>query len=190
MLWWRMGYKLFFGSCAILFSRSCSHVYWRVSIFFVDPNSRDVYAQKSLVHKNKLPFGLCVQWRFDSESIVLWNPRDTTNVPNGRYEHRALKINDHYMSLISHRQHTIPDIFAGVYCPEGEIGMVNCPKGKYCPSPSLQFNCPAGKFCPYKTEVPQISCPASPLLFALLISFIERRLCHLFPDAGIKLASS
>lgn len=33
-------------------------------------------------------------------------------------------------------------------------------------------------------------CPASPTLFALLISFIEFRLCRLFPNAGIRLGSS
>ena len=33
-------------------------------------------------------------------------------------------------------------------------------------------------------------CPASPLLFALLISFIEFRLCRMFPDAGVKIGQS
>mmetsp|Transcript_31805 Transcript_31805/g.77040 ORF Transcript_31805/g.77040 Transcript_31805/m.77040 type:complete len:1246 (-) Transcript_31805:208-3945(-) len=53
----------------------------------------------------------------------------------------------------------IGDVFGGVYCPEGKIGMENCPKGKYCPSPVEQLNCPAGYFCPYKTATPEISCP-------------------------------
>ncbi|CAJ1948621.1 unnamed protein product [Cylindrotheca closterium] len=53
----------------------------------------------------------------------------------------------------------IGDVFAGVYCPEGKIGMENCPRGKYCPNPEEQLNCPAGYFCPYKTATPQISCP-------------------------------
>lgn len=30
-------------------------------------------------------------------------------------------------------------------------------------------------------------CPASPVIFALFISFLERRLCRLFPEAGILL---
>lgn len=54
--------------------------------------------------------------------------------------------------------HTHIDVFGGVYCPDGSIGMQNCPRGKYCPTPDEQFNCPAGYFCPFKTTKPEISC--------------------------------
>jgi hypothetical protein len=51
------------------------------------------------------------------------------------------------------------DLFAGVYCPKGSTGMINCPIGRYCPEPDQKLVCPEGKYCPYKSAEPWIDCP-------------------------------
>lgn len=52
----------------------------------------------------------------------------------------------------------VGDIHAGLYCPEGLYGYLNCPVGSYCEQPDRIELCPGGKFCPHKTAVPAIRC--------------------------------
>lgn len=56
--------------------------------------------------------------------------------------------------------HVAGDIYGGIYCGVDRIGtgIMNCPRGQYCPDPITMIPCPAGFYCPYKTRQPQISC--------------------------------
>eukprot|EP00980_Cylindrotheca_fusiformis_P018929 scaffold6322_cov59-Cylindrotheca_fusiformis.AAC.25 len=56
----------------------------------------------------------------------------------------------------------LKDVFGGVYCPNGAIGMRNCREGKYCPQPDQQLICPKGKYCPLKSTRPLLNCPTCP----------------------------
>jgi len=53
------------------------------------------------------------------------------------------------------------NILGGVYCgdeaPE-RTGIINCPRGSYCPNPETILPCPAGYYCPFKTQEPTIPC--------------------------------
>lgn len=46
------------------------------------------------------------------------------------------------------------NVLAGTWCPEGEMGLLNCPVGGYCPNSATRIDCPAGMFCPHKTFEP------------------------------------
>jgi ABC-type multidrug transport system fused ATPase/permease subunit len=52
------------------------------------------------------------------------------------------------------------NVLGGIYCGEERngTGIINCPRGSYCPDPETKLPCPAGKYCPYKTQEPTIIC--------------------------------
>jgi len=48
------------------------------------------------------------------------------------------------------------NVLAGTWCPEGEMDVLNCPVGGYCPNSTTRVDCTAGMFCPYKTYKPTL----------------------------------
>ena len=48
------------------------------------------------------------------------------------------------------------NILAGIYCPENETSLLNCPVGSYCPNSGTKVDCPQGTFCQSKTYLPTI----------------------------------
>ena len=54
------------------------------------------------------------------------------------------------------------NILGGTYCGHTEgtnsKGIINCPRGSYCPNPETMLLCPAGYYCPFKTQHPTIRC--------------------------------
>ncbi len=54
------------------------------------------------------------------------------------------------------------NILGGTYCgytdESNRRGIINCPRGSYCPDPETMLPCPAGYYCPFKTEQPTIRC--------------------------------
>ena len=55
---------------------------------------------------------------------------------------------------------SVGDVYAGTYCGEDREGdgIMNCPRGYYCPTPEEKYICPAGFYCPYKTSNPDFIC--------------------------------
>ena len=51
------------------------------------------------------------------------------------------------MTRISVEVFGFGNILAGIYCPENETSLLNCPVGSYCPDSSTRMDCPAGTFC-------------------------------------------
>ena len=50
------------------------------------------------------------------------------------------------------KQFRIGDVYAGIYCPEGENVIKNCDEGYYCPDPSTKLMCPSKYYCPHKVR--------------------------------------
>lgn len=94
------------------------------------------------------------------ESLQAWN--GSTPCPSGftctRLGNSTLgAFSCDVLASVSRDEFGFGNVLGGTYCPEGEIGVINCPIGSYCPNTATKVDCPAGVFCGYKTYDPAIS---------------------------------